>query len=297
MEVGIMKVIAIVNFKGGVGKTTLTWLLAQYVAYKRGKKVLVFDADAQMSLTISLSVDEARGTWHKNTNFSNWYEYNHIQKKRTILNALEAYDNYASGQSTHFDFVVDRNFIYEVSPNLYFVPSVTDLYWLELDVFNRGAMRNFISALLGKIQNSSKSPINPEIVFFDCPPNFTVLSYSILQNTSIILIPVNPDVFAATGVKIMLDGLKLRLEPWPNPTICVVMNKARTWRSSPTRETLQFLDQVEDVAVAEGVYVCNQYIPERADIRKSISFGGFPIEYEPYFASLWDEIAEQGGIQ
>lgn len=290
-----MKVIATINFKGGVGKTTLTWFLAQFAAYRRGKKVLVFDADAQMSLTLSLSVDESSGTWYKHSTFSTWYD-KHVRLKRTILNAIEAYDNYASGRTNYFDFPIDRNFIYEVSPNLFFVPSVTDLYWLELEIFNKGAIKNFVQALLGKIENSSKSPVKPDIVFFDCPPNFTVFSYSILQNTSIILIPVNPDVFASTGVKIMLEGLKLRLEPWPEPIVCIVMNKARLWRGNLTKETSQFYNQVQEVANHEGIYLCKNFIPERAEIRKKLSFGGFPEDYRPYFEAVWDEIAEQGGI-
>jgi len=55
-----MKVIANINFKGGVGKTTITWLLAKHAA-QLGNKVLVVDADAQMSLTIALSIDERSG--------------------------------------------------------------------------------------------------------------------------------------------------------------------------------------------------------------------------------------------
>jgi len=290
-----MKTIATINFKGGVGKTTLTWLLAKYVAYRKGKKVLIIDADAQMSLTIALSVDSESGWWCKE-GFKNWYENKHKGKNKTILNALEEYDNYASGRTKYFNFSIDRNFIYEVSPNLFFIPAVTDLYWLELDVFNRGAVKNFIGALLGKIENSSKSPVKPDLVFFDCPPNFTALSYSILQNVSVVLIPINPDVFASVGVKIMLEGLKLRLDPWPEPKVFVVMNKARTWGNRLTRETLQFWKQVEAVASQENIYMCQSYIPDRADIRKSINFGDFPYNLDSYFADLWRELTEKGGL-
>ncbi len=55
-----MKSIATVNFKGGVGKTTITWLLAKYVAEKMGKKVLVVDTDAQMSLTLAVQLQKKR---------------------------------------------------------------------------------------------------------------------------------------------------------------------------------------------------------------------------------------------
>ena len=53
-----MKGVATVNFKGGVGTTTVTWLLAKYAAEK-GKKVLVVDIDAQMSLTLSVQLQES----------------------------------------------------------------------------------------------------------------------------------------------------------------------------------------------------------------------------------------------
>jgi hypothetical protein len=54
-----MKGIATVNFKGGVGKTTISWILAKYAAEKRDKKVLVIDTDAQMSLTLAVSLQES----------------------------------------------------------------------------------------------------------------------------------------------------------------------------------------------------------------------------------------------
>ena len=60
---------------------------------------------------------------------------------------------------------------------------------------------------------------NFDYVFFDCPPSFTSISYSVLSSCNIILMPVNPDVFASKGVKLMIDSLQFRIRPWPDPKI------------------------------------------------------------------------------
>ena len=174
-------------------------------------------------------------------------------------------------------------------------PSVTDLYWMELELFNPENVRGFVKAMLGKIQHS---PYKPDIVFFDCPPSFTALSYSILSNCSLILVPTNPDVFAATGLRIMVEGLRGRIQPWPDPRIVVFMNKAG-YRSDIGlfRETRTFMKFIEDAATSlnkQGVpkikFLRDAYVPFRAGIRKSINFGGFPEELRPNIKLLWDGI-------
>jgi cellulose biosynthesis protein BcsQ len=288
-----MKVVANINFKGGVGKTTITWLLAKHAAEKEGQNVLVVDADAQMSLTIALTIDEQSGQFVPG--FKDWYEKRHTARQKTLLYALDSYDRYARGTEKHFNFPIDSNFIYEVSPKLYFIPSVTDLYWMELELFNPENVKGFIKAILGKIQHSN---YKPDIVFFDCPPSFTALSYSILSNCSLILVPTNPDVFAATGLRIMVEGLRGRIQPWPDPKIAVFMNKAG-YRVDIglTRETRTFMGFIEGAANSlnqqQGSkirFLSDAYIPFRAAIRKSISFGGFPEELRPNIKQLWDGI-------
>ena len=51
------KIIAIANQKGGVGKTTTTVHLGIGIA-RKGKRVLLIDADPQGSMTVSLGIDE-----------------------------------------------------------------------------------------------------------------------------------------------------------------------------------------------------------------------------------------------
>ena len=198
-----MKGIASVNFKGGVGKTTISWLLAKYAAERKGKRVLVVDTDAQMSLTLAVQLQESGAMVGE---FENWYEEHRKRSQRSLFDAIQQYDNYASGRSKYFDFPIDYTFIYRMSDNLHFIPSTVELYWLELDVFDKVALKDFIRTLLGKIERTKSIP-KYDYVFFDCPPNFTAISYSVLSCSSLILIPVNPDVFAPRGIELMLDEI------------------------------------------------------------------------------------------
>ncbi len=143
------KTIATINFKGGVGKTTVTWCLGDVVSSFSDTKVLLFDLDAQMSLTQAIALNEDGYTLE--SRFQKWYEAS-IEKKKTIFDALDKFARPAK----HFDFPVGYDFIYKLTDNLHFVPSVEDLYWMELDVFDRDGVKDFIRRLLGKITNAAK---------------------------------------------------------------------------------------------------------------------------------------------
>jgi len=283
-----MKAIATVNFKGGVGKTTITWLLAKYAAEIEKAKVLVVDTDAQMSLTMAVQLNEEKGTLVNE--FQQWYDNTHKKRNKTILSALDAYDQMKEGR---FDFPINSSFIYEMSETLHFIPSEPELYWLELDVFDREKVKHFIRALMGKMQHSKG--YNYDYIMYDCPPNFTALSYSVLSCCSLILIPVNPDVFASRGVSLMLEGLRYRIEPWPSPEIAVFMNKAKLRSNRLTRETQQYWNQTKDAVTARAaadmkVTPIDCPIPDRVDIKRAIPGRYFPQDYITAFKHLWDNV-------
>jgi chromosome partitioning protein len=281
-----MKSIATINFKGGVGKTTITWLLAKYAAEVKHKKVLVIDTDAQMSLTLAVQLQESGAMYPE---YEKW-EQQHRAKKKTLLNALEKYDSAHGG---HFDFPISADVIYQMSPNLHFIPSTEELYWLEMEVFDKLKVKDFARALLGKIEHSKT--YSYDYVFFDCPPNFTALSFSVLGCASLILIPINPDVFASRGIGLMVDGLRMRIEPWPNPKVGVFMNKAKLYSGSLTRETSGYWREAKkvcEIKQQEGMKIIpfEAYVPDRVSIKRAIPGKYFPDEFASNFAALWDNV-------
>jgi chromosome partitioning protein len=76
----------------------------------------------------------------------------------------------------------------------------------------------------------------------------------------LVLIPINPDFFAAKGLNLLLNSLKLRIEPFPIPKIGVFMNRAKRPGGSSVKkysnETQRYLDDVQDV-VGDAVKVHN----------------------------------------
>ena len=283
-----MKSIATINFKGGVGKTTVTWLLAKFVAEKMNKKVLVVDADAQMSLTTAVQMEEDKGTLNKE--FNQWYNQ-HLSNKKTIYNLLDSYQKSKNGS---FEFSINSALIFKMSENLHFIPSVDDMYWFESDLTDTNKVKDFMKVFLSKLEHSTN--FNYDYVFFDCPAYFTSLTYSIVSASDMILLPTNPDVFALRGITDMIAGLVQRMQPWHNPKIGVIMNKVKTYRENYiTNESKMYLNevrQIKQIMQPRGISieVFDSCIPEYVDIKKTMPKTTFPAEYEECFHNIWTRL-------
>ena len=283
-----MKIISAINFKGGVGKTTVIWLLAKYIAVKNQKKVLVVDIDSQMNLTLDVHFDELKGRFNKE--FESWY-LQHIKNNRTFLDALKAFEN---GKGNFFDFPINATMIYKMSEKLHFIPSSDDMYWLESDIGNRDRVKNFVKIFLNKLDKTTN--LEYDYVLFDCPPYFNALSHSVLSNSDLIIIPVNPDVFASTDINEMLEGLSRRIQPLPPAKIGVVMNKAKTMRDVYlTPESKKFLKDAKQAKTTIehrgiSIEVFDSCIPDKSDIKKAMPTEKFPQEFDECFSVLWSKL-------
>ena len=216
------------------------------------------------------------------------------ERHKTIFDAIDQF----ARPGAHFNFPIGYDFIYQIAQGLHFPPSVEDLYWLELGVFDREQMKDFMRRLLGKIEHSGKVA-KYHYVLFDCPPSFTLLSYSVLSCCDLVLIPVNPDFFAARGVSLLLNSLKMRIEPHPIPQIAVFMNKTKTYANSPTRETAFYMRQIDqicrDASANHGIraaFLDSAWVRERVGIKRAITGGGVPSDLVSDFQRLWDACVE-----
>lgn len=285
-----MKTIATINFKGGVGKTTCTWALGYVAAQSPANSSLVFDLDAQMSLTQSIALNEDGEPFKS---FTDWYD-RAVAKKKTIFDALDEFTK----ANSNFNFGINHDFIYRISERYNFIPSVDDLYWTELEVWDHEKVKFFIRRLLEKIRNSKNVP-EYDYVLFDCPPSFSLLSYAVLSCCDLVLIPINPDFFAAKGLSLLLSTLRARIEPFPVPKIGVFMNRAKRPGGKSVKrfsnETQRYLDDAKlvltQVATANGLKarLFDTAIFDYVRMKRAIQ-EGMARDFNDQYLALWKEV-------
>ncbi len=296
------KSIAVINFKGGVGKTTVTWSLGNIISQGTDLEVLMLDLDPQMSLTEAIGLNESTG--HLDDKFGKWYEKS-LRERRTIYDALELFKK----NGPNFKFSVGFDTIYQIDEQLHFVPSVEELYWLDLDGFDGKNVKDFIRRFIGKISNSANSvnSLNPaksatlpkyDLMLFDCSPSFSLLTYSVLSCCDLVLIPVNPDYFGSRGLSLVLNSLQKRIEPYPFPKIAVFMNKAKIYGGLLTNEVQFYMREVKrlcaDISQENNIEVkfLESTIRESVGLKRAINEGELPRELVREFEQLWSECAE-----
>lgn len=289
-----MKTLATINFKGGVGKTTITWCLGDLLSDYSDFLVLLIDLDAQASLTQSVEFGQ------ESTEFTDWLA-NSEQTGQTLHAALTEF----LGNDGKFDFQPDDDFIYKINEKYHFIPATSDLYWVGMDKFDPERGRAFVERLLGKIANAPSFP-QYDYVIFDCPPSFTPLSYSVLTYCDLVLVPVNPDFFATKGVKLFASGMAKQIMPGRLPTTAVFANRVWAKRYSVDgsfenlwirREDRRRIDRIQEACedAQKGkldIRLLESWLPGYKSIGSAITDRRIPSEFRPHLIKLWNEIAE-----
>lgn len=158
-----MRTIAVMNQKGGVGKTTSSVNIAAGLA-ARGKKVLLLDLDPQGHASIHLGVDAA-------------------PNDPTIYDVFSQRGTLASVRQM-------------VAPGLWVAPSNLDLAAAELELVDSPVREIVLRDALKQLTANESF----DYVLMDCPPSLGVLTINALTAAKEVLIPVQPHFFALQGL-------------------------------------------------------------------------------------------------
>lgn len=179
-----MKVISIINYKGGVGKTTVTANLAAELAHL-GKRVLAIDLDPQTNLTFSfIKVEEWQKKYENNT-IKYWFDSIVYRKKKIpsfkdLIIKVQGIDLISSHLS-----LVDIDM--ELSPMLTgTTPGQQQEYFLNT--------YSLIREELKQLEDDY------DIVLFDCPPNFSIVTRNAIVASDYYVIPAKMDYLSTLGI-------------------------------------------------------------------------------------------------
>ena len=163
------RIIAIVNQKGGVGKTTTTINLAAALTL-RGKKILLIDLDPQGNAATGLGIPRA-------------------SRDVTI------YDVFVDGTS------IEEATMETVVPGLKLVPSHIDLAGAELEIGDRAGRTTILRDAL--------KAVNYDYVLIDCPPSLNLLTVNALSAARSVLVPLQCEFFALEGLSQLLQTVEM----------------------------------------------------------------------------------------
>jgi len=215
----VKHVIAILNQKGGVGKTTTTINLAAYLA-KTGHSVLVVDIDPQGNSTSGLGID-----------------------KQTL--DLTLYD-------VLFSRAEPTQVIKEVtSHSLFLMPANADLAAAEVELVGVHQRELQLNRVL--------SGLEYEFILIDCPPSLGLLSINALVAATDVLIPVQTEYYAMEGLSQLLNTIqqvRQGLNPTLNILgVVMTMHDSRTSLSDQVKKELEqyFGDKVFKTLVPRNV--------------------------------------------
>jgi len=215
---GRVSVVSVLNYKGGVGKTTVTANLGADLAY-RGRQVLLVDLDPQASLTFSFyEADYWDSRLRPSKTMLHWYDsYNWSPSVRPLWDLVTTPPRVNARLGKHggrLDLIASDLGLVDVELDLAaglggsryqtFSPDYVKVHRLLADALEGPAFSRY------------------DVVLIDCPPNFNMVTRTAVVASEHILVPAKADYLSTLGITYLRRRLTELVEQYnsvagPNP--------------------------------------------------------------------------------
>lgn len=195
------QIIAIVNQKGGVGKTTTAINISASLA-EQNKKIVLIDLDPQANATSGLGI-------------------NGLDRNKCVYNAIV--DNHPID-----DVIVETKI-----KNLKTVPATIQLAGAEIELVSALSRENKLKRSIKNMKNSC------DYIFIDCPPSLGLLTVNALAAADKVIIPVQCEYYALEGLGKLLESIKLvKLNLNPDLKIAGIVMTMHDSRTNLSQEVI-----------------------------------------------------------
>jgi len=266
-----MRTIAVMNQKGGVGKTTSSVNLAAGLA-RQGRRVCLIDLDPQAHASLHLGVEVASG-------------------------AHSIYQVFAGAKS--FSDVTQM-----VSPNLWLAPAELDLAATELELVDAQG-REFI---LRDALQAAEVHDRFDYIIMDCPPSLGVLTINSLSCANEVFIPLQPHFFALQGLSKLFETTALvnrrlnRSLKVSGIILCLYETGTRL-AGDVTDDLMMFLNNSDPQAPWASARLFQSRVRRNIKLAEAPSHGQSIFDYAPgssgaqdYFGVVQEVIAAEAGL-
>ena len=264
------KVIAVVNQKGGVGKTTTSINLSASLGIL-GKKVLLIDLDPQGNATTGVGIEKKNldNSIYEVLTFKSEIEKAIIKTKSVNLSIVPAYLNLAGAEM--------------------------ELIELERKYRDTDQKFNRVMRLRDELERVKDKY---DYILIDCPPSLGILTTNALAAANSVLIPVQCEYYALEGIMQLLNTIMLAQKNLnPNLDIEGVL---LTMLSVNTNLGLEVISSIKEF-FKERVY--DTIIPRLIKLAEAPSHGKTILDYDPRgkgtkaYLNLAKEVIERNGTK
>jgi len=267
----LTRIVAFMNQKGGVGKTTTVVNLAAAVA-ESGRSTLVIDLDPQAHATLHLGVDPT-------------------ELERSVYDILLTPPNADLSSAAHDPAAC----VQRVRENLSILPAATDLAAAETELATAPERHQRLARALEQLRKSY------EFIFIDCPPSLGLLTLNGLAAAREVIVPMQAHFLALQGVGKLFETVAM-VSRSVNPKIRVsgvilCMHDEQTKHAREVVADLEqfFADSKDKNVPWGGALVYRPAIRRNIKLAEAPSFGQTAFEYAPTAPGALDyrKIAER----